>query len=169
MQTEAFLKAVFKEKEGDLTFAKAIQIAIEIEEATKVAKENVSPTNEAYAVRSQKYPARSKPNQPALVTKANNNNASAPSCGRCDSSGHTGRTCRYKSVVGHYCKKVGHIERACLKKKRDCPKPVKTINLVRSAPQMEQTICLDDNAVTFEVDTGAGNSFLSKTNWLQIG
>ena len=138
MQNEAFLKAVFKEKEEDLTFAKAIQIAIEIEEATKVAKETVSPTNEAYAVRSQKYPARSKPNQPALVTKANNNNAkatSAPPCGRCDSSGHTERTCCYKSVVCNYCKKVGHIERACLKKKRDCPKPVKTINLVRSAPR----------------------------------
>ena len=90
MQTEAFLKAVFKEKERYLTFAKAIQIAIEIEEATKLAKENVCPTNEAYAVRSQKYPARSKPNQPALATKANNNNASAPPCGRCDSSEHTG-------------------------------------------------------------------------------
>ena len=41
MQNETFLKAVFKEKWGELTFAKAIQIAIEIKETSKVAKETV--------------------------------------------------------------------------------------------------------------------------------
>ena len=39
VNNEAVLKAVFKEQGQDLTFAKAIQIAIQTEDAAKVAKE----------------------------------------------------------------------------------------------------------------------------------
>ena len=39
VDNEAVLKAVFKEQGQDLTFAKAIQIAIQTEDAAKVAKE----------------------------------------------------------------------------------------------------------------------------------
>ena len=42
---EAVLKALFKVKEDELTFAKAISIAIETEDAAKVAKETVYGTN----------------------------------------------------------------------------------------------------------------------------
>ena len=41
VNNEAVLKAFFKVKDDDLTFAKTIQIAIEIEDAAKVAKETV--------------------------------------------------------------------------------------------------------------------------------
>ena len=41
VNNEAVLKALFKHKEGDLTFAKAVAVAVETEEAAKVAKETV--------------------------------------------------------------------------------------------------------------------------------
>ena len=42
MNNEAILKAIFKKKGNKLAFAKAVNIALEIEEANKVAKETVS-------------------------------------------------------------------------------------------------------------------------------
>ena len=41
MNNEAVLEALFKHKEDDLTFAKAVAVAMETEEAAKVAKEKV--------------------------------------------------------------------------------------------------------------------------------
>ena len=41
MNNEAVLKALFKIKEDELTFAKAVQVAFETEDAAKVAKETV--------------------------------------------------------------------------------------------------------------------------------
>ena len=50
VRNEAILKSLFKIKDGDLTFAKAIAVAMETEEAAKVAKETVygSKTNDNY-------------------------------------------------------------------------------------------------------------------------
>ena len=39
MNNDAILKAIFKEKGDESTFAKAINIALEIEEANKVARD----------------------------------------------------------------------------------------------------------------------------------
>ena len=44
VNNEAVLKAMFKVKDDDLTFARAIEIAIETEDAAKVAKETVYST-----------------------------------------------------------------------------------------------------------------------------
>ena len=41
VNNEAELKAMFKVKDDDLTFARAIEIAIKTEDAAKVAKETV--------------------------------------------------------------------------------------------------------------------------------
>ena len=169
MQNEAFLKAVFKEKGGELTFAKAIQIANEIEEATKVAKETIgSNVDDTHAVRTQAHipPRRSTFNKVAKPNDKSNNNGQP--CGRCGKTGHTGSNCRYKTYVCNYCKKIGHIERACHKKPKDTAQ-VQTIKLVKSTPQLKQTLCIDGEEVVFEVDTGAGDSFLSKISWLRLG
>jgi len=163
---------VFKEKGGELTFAKAIQIANEIEKATKVAKETVkSNADDSYAVNktqmTRKPFGRTVYNKTVKSdVKANNN--SAKLCGRCGKAGHTGPKCKFKTYVCNYCKKVGHIERACLKKRKD-RESVQTISLVKSTPQLKQTLCLNGQEITFEVDTGAGDSFLSKNSWFKIG
>ena len=41
IKNEAVLKAVFKLRDDELTFSKAVEVAQEIEEAAKVAKETV--------------------------------------------------------------------------------------------------------------------------------
>ena len=41
VNNEAVLKALFKVKDTELTFARAVQVAIETEDAARVAKENV--------------------------------------------------------------------------------------------------------------------------------
>ena len=45
VDNEAVLKALFRIKDNDLTFAKAIAVAVETEEAAKVAKETVYGTS----------------------------------------------------------------------------------------------------------------------------
>ena len=150
MQNETFLKAVFKEKGGKLTFTKAIQIAIKIEEVSKVAKQTVNPTIETFLVRMKpmKLPGRMTTNQPV-----NKPNVTVSPCARCNKIGHTGKMCRYKLFVSNFCKK-GHIELACLKKKKDTAQQVQTIKLLKSTPMLKKTIYVDKK-VTFEIDTGA--------------
>ena len=40
IENEAVLKVLFKHKEGDLTFVKALAVGVETEEAAKVAKDS---------------------------------------------------------------------------------------------------------------------------------
>ena len=97
------------------------------------------------------------------------NRSNGPPCGR---KGHTGTTCYFKNTVCNYCHKLGHIQRACNKKKKDTTvhtvKPnnsdtLQTVKMVRSAPQLQQIISLDGHQTIFEIDTNAGDSFLSKS------
>ena len=189
VNNEAILKAIFKEKGDELTFAKAINIALEIEEANKVAKETVSfstpSTNEhTYSVKvhtpSRAYrQVRKRPSGDVCNdTRSSLNRSNGPPCGRCGRKGHTGTTCHFKNTVCNYCNKLGHIERACYKKKKDSTvhtvKPnnsdtLQTVKMVRSAPQLQQSISLDGHQTIFEIDTGAGDSFLSKSRWIKIG
>ena len=100
MQNEAFLKAVFKEKGGELIFAKAIQIANEIEETTKVAKETIgSNVDDTHAVRTQAHipPRRSTFNKVAKPKPNDKSNNNGQPCGRCGKTGHTSSNCRYKT------------------------------------------------------------------------
>ena len=104
MQNEQFLKAVFKEKGGELTFAKAIQIAVEVEEATKVAKETANlNVGEAFAVKPYERRTTKKTTNNTVKTEKTTSNAQL--CGRCGKSGHSGVSCRYKIVYVTIVKK----------------------------------------------------------------
>ena len=100
---EAVLKAVFKLKEEELTFTKAIEIAIQTEEAAKIAKETVYGTTNATPVQ--------------LVKKKPAKEKIAQACYRCGKENHQPTDCRYKESTCHYCKKEGHLEAVCRKKK----------------------------------------------------
>ena len=50
INNEAVLRAIFKVKDDQLTFAKAIEVAIEIEDAVKVAKETVHGQTSTYEI-----------------------------------------------------------------------------------------------------------------------
>ena len=107
---EAILKAIFKEKGDELTFSKAINIALEIEEANKVAKETVrfsTPTTneQTYLVKvhtpSRAYrQVRKRPSVDVCNDIRNLvNRSNGPPCGRCGRKGHTGTTCYFKNTV----------------------------------------------------------------------
>ena len=132
-----------------------------------MAKDTVNSANETYAIRQRKNPARPKPHYQQDV-KIEDKAFTSP-CGRCGKTEHTGKMYRYILATCNYCKKVGHVERACLKKEKDPTQFVQTVKLIKSTPQIKQTICLDGEEMCFEVDTGAGDSFLSYTNWQKMG
>ena len=78
------------------TFLKAIQILVEFEEASKVAKETVNPTMKMFSVRVKptKLLGRTITNQPV-----NKHNLTVSPCARCGKMGNTSKMCRCKLFV----------------------------------------------------------------------
>ena len=80
LQNEAVLKAFLKTRDADLAFAKAIEIAVQVEEATKVAKETIcSPVHE-------------------VVMSQKNKSQKDVKCMRCDRKGHKATKRKYKEA-----------------------------------------------------------------------
>ena len=175
IKNEAVLKAMFKVKDDELTFARAIEIAIETEEAAKVAKETVH--GKCTLSVSKVTPHK----QPKPDSKA---------CFRCDKKGHEPKDCYYRESTCTYCKIKGHLETACRKKKKatvqtgNKPGPpksgggrngVKRIHAVTrdrrdEVPELQLPLKLNGNhTVNFEVDTGAGDNFLGRAAWASMG
>ena len=177
INNEAVLKALFKVKDDELTFAKAIGIAIQTEDAAKVAKETVH---------GQKSNQEIKKIQSNKKGKSASFELQSPSaeCIRCGRTGHSAKECRFKKATCHYCSKVGHLEAACLKKRRDSEnlkgerKKAKkiytisqptTVNKIK-VPELQLPIKLEgQHTISFEVDTGAGDNFLGKNAWSELG
>ena len=184
VNNEAVLKALFRIKDKDLTFAKAIEVANETEDAARVAKETVHGTkftsSDVHKVSKKKSPCVSK-------SPADRNNKQYPfpkgTCTRCGSTSHTGQDCSHINTTCNYCKIKGHLETVCLKKKRGItPKPIKVIygriqasrevkavNKVTHVPQIEQLVEINNHSFHFEVDTGAGDNFCTTHVWEEIG
>uniref|UniRef100_A0A0L8GAJ4 Uncharacterized protein n=1 Tax=Octopus bimaculoides TaxID=37653 RepID=A0A0L8GAJ4_OCTBM len=70
VNNEAVLKALFKIKDTELDFARAVQVAIETEDAAKVAKETVygSKTKQVYKVQQNKNKSPQKKHQQYFST-----------------------------------------------------------------------------------------------------
>lgn len=151
IQNEAALKALFKIKNEDLTFARAIETAQEIEEAAKVAKETVCMPATVHPVKQTKQ----KP------------------CYRCGKQSHTATECRHKDTECDYCSKKGHLEKVCLKKKRDSTPDDKVghvhTNQATPSDVLTHSLCLNGRTVRFAVDTGTGDSFLGNEDWMAMG
>eukprot|EP00795_Rhopilema_esculentum_P005001 gene5001-biopygen83 len=111
INNEAVLKALFKVKDDDLTFARAIEMAIEIEDAAKVAKETVH----------------------GQISRQEVNKIQPKKRGKYSSS-------EPKSSFIE-CIRCGRL-------------PIKLEG---------------QHMVNFEVDTGAGDNFLGKTAWKELG
>ena len=188
VNNEAVLKAVFKEQGQELTFAKAIQIAIQTEDAAKVANETAYNAksnlfNTVNAVKPLKF-EQSRRNasmgQSKTSSRPNNaqsfsSNAIGPPCGRCGKKGHTGKDCYFKEAICHYCNKKGHTQTVCFKRKRDTsvksisvPKTLLTIKSTVSIPRLECKVKVENKHFTFEVDTGASDNFMSESYWLSL-
>ena len=121
VSNEAVLKALFKYKEEELTFAKSIAVAMETEEAAKVAKETVYGTKASpvykvdYRRRSLSDPDSGE--NPTHYACGKERDFPIGTCPRCGKSNHKSPDCPFRKATCRYCRKRGHLEVVCLKKR----------------------------------------------------
>lgn len=174
---EAVLKALFKLKDDELNFARAIEVAIETEDAAKVAKETVygskpKPVHKIHVPEKKDK----RPSKKTSTSSKSKRDFPEGTCGRCGKTGHQGNDCRFKNTVCNFCKKTGHLEAVCLQKKKPSSTvstivtlPRNTVNRVGTFPQFQQQLQLQGRFFNFEVDTGAGDNFISEDRWMKLG
>ena len=179
VSNEAVLKALFKYKEEELTFAKAIAVAMETEEAAKVAKETVYGTK-ASPVYKVDYRRRSlspdSGENPTHYACGKERDFPIGTCPRCGKSDHKSPDCPFREATCRYCRKRGRLEVVCLKK-RGSTQPVRaiskyqirTVKATESVPQLQQSVLIQGKQFMFEVDIGAGDNFCSEDVWCDLG
>ena len=175
INNEAILKSVFREKEEKLTFAKAVEIATEVEEAAKA--QVYSKPDEVQMIHTKK-PQRNNhhhhhqkspppPTKPSPSTTAR--------CYRCGKNGHAMKDCRLSNAVCNFCGKKGHIEAACITKQRSSKVNLITTSTINSLtdevkePSPSVAVTINNRKFPFLVDTGASCNLLSSSTWKKIG
>ena len=79
-----------------------------------------------------------------------------------------------RNAVCRYCAKTGHTQAVCLKR-RVATQSVQHITKRRtlkhnnSVPKLKQSLRLNGHLVSFEIDTGAGENFVSSDVWKLLG
>jgi hypothetical protein len=178
VNNEAVLKACFKKKDGELNFADAVKLAIEIEDAAKVAKETVYG---AKAMPVNKIKHHKKSSHHHQKNNKDNNDIKCFKCGKA----HKATECPYKEAKCHFCDKIGHLEAVCRKKqyqqlKNPHKKTVKRITkaeLVKAilgevpedTPKLDVQISIQDRMFKMELDTATTGNFVSQSVWKQLG
>ena len=126
VNNEAVLNALFKVKDDELTFAKALQIAQETEEAAKMAKETVygakqiqqNPSPYSSSVNkvqsSQQQSSAWHPHARPAADGMQRSDFPWGTCPRCCKTDHGSKDCPFKETVCNYCQSMGHIQAACL-------------------------------------------------------
>nr|KAG5702836.1 hypothetical protein BaRGS_001918 [Batillaria attramentaria] len=184
VNNEAVLKALFKVKDTELDFAKAVKIAIETEDAAKVAKETVygskpRPVN--------KVKMNNKGGRPKSHQQSNSTTSDSAKCYRCGKA-HKATDCFYKESKCNFCQKIGHLEAVCRKKlhqqqqggRHSAKSSVKSITkaeLVKAilgevpqdTPRLDVPVTIQDQQFTMELDTATTGNFVSVPVWKQLG
>ena len=158
---EAVLKAIFKIKADELTFAKAIEVAMQTEDAAKVAKETAHGSHGP--IHKVDYAKSSTSSKPSHSQKKKMN------CYRCGKPDHLAPACRHKNAKCGFCKRLGHLETVCRKKRS----ATETVHSVLSIPskerKLEVNVHLGNKACLFEVDTATNGNFISVETWKTLG
>ena len=178
VNNKAVLKALFKVKDNELTFAKAISTAVETEDAARVAKETVygAKQTSVHKIQDTKKPYPANPNPSSKFGSHRKRDFPKGACPSCGKTEHASKDCTFKTSTCHFCQKLGHIESACLQKRKGT-QPVKiitrrefkTVNSISSVPQLEQQVWIQGQDFIFEVDTGAADNFCSQDFWGKLG
>ncbi|KAK7091479.1 hypothetical protein V1264_009152 [Littorina saxatilis] len=178
VNNEAVLKTLFKIKDTELDFARAVQVAIETEDAAKVAKETVygsktMPVNKVH---------QNKTTGPRKNHKQSN--STDRKCYRCGKA-HKATDCPYKEAKCRYCDVTGHLEAVCRKKQhqnreRHSQASVKRVTkaelvnailgeVPQDTPRLDVPITIQDRQFTMELDTATTGNFVSLPVWRQLG
>ena len=171
INNEAVLKALFKVKDDVLTFSSAVEIAVETEDAAKVAKER-KPTQSVHKVNATKFSKKT-------ASNSKDSGRSEIKCFRCGKTNQVAPDCRFKDAVCDFCKITGHLQKVCRKKTQQfTTSPVMAIDVqevnsiangVTSVPKLEVVIAENDTKVTVELDTATAANFLSLQEWQRLG
>eukprot|EP00117_Sycon_ciliatum_P021932 scpid60959/ scgid19069/ len=109
-------KEILSKAEDSDTYATKVERATLYETAYKDAA-RFEPATTVHAVKSRR-PGDSAQTQRSERTRSwTAASTNAEKCFRCDKPGHKAADCYFKQTECRYCKIVGHIERACKKKK----------------------------------------------------
>ena len=179
VNNEAVLKALFKIKDTELTFARAVQVAIETEDAARVAKETV-------------YGSKARP-----VNKIHQNKKKGPQqnhqqshskdqqkCYRCGKASKA-TNCPCKEAKCHFCDKKGHLKAVCQKKQHQEQgrsshirvKRITKVELVKAilgevsqdTPRLDVPVTIQDRQFSMELNTATTGNFVSLPVWKQLG
>lgn len=177
VNNEAVLKALFKVPDDELTFSKAIQVALETEEAARVAKETVHG--------SKPTPVFKVNPKSSSINKRQEKNSPGNPCIRCGKLNHKASDCWFKEVTCHFCQKKGHVASVCLQKKKGkiekdfgksnvtyiSEEPVQVISDETTDDSLMLPLIFEgkSEAFIFEIDTGAKDSFCSTDVWSRLG
>jgi len=107
---EAVLKALFKIKDDELDFARAMEVATESEGSAKVAKETVYGPKPKAVHKVQRTHNSTGKRQVSDTPDARQ----SQKCYRCGKTNHLASVCRFKNATCHFCKRTVHLEIACL-------------------------------------------------------
>lgn len=165
--------------ETNLTFKSAFEMVLAAEttsnhvvelrkytEPTSPQEEEVHRTNNTDGFQQQNKAKKAARNvQAGGEGISRNEPAENRKCFRCDRAHHP-NTCRFQTATCRYCSKVGHIERACITKKRNrssTQEDVKTIfNITQGTEPIIHKVQLNEKDCKMEIDSGAGQSLISQ-------
>ena len=112
INNEAVLKALFKVKYDKLTFSRSVEIAVETENAAKIAKETVcgsKPTRSFHKVSAKKFSEKK-------ASSSYESDRSKVKCFRCGNPNHLAFECRFKDAICNFRKIASHLKKVCSKK-----------------------------------------------------
>ena len=113
---DSIRRKLLQEKDANLTFTRALSIALGAETADHNLREMKTPVKEASAGVSVKsepvYKVSGKRTTTTTTTRAPTARAEL-ACHRCGAHGHLAPACRFKDCVCHKCRKRGHLARVC--------------------------------------------------------
>ena len=177
VNNEAVLKALFKIKDDELNFARAVQVAIETEDAAKVAKETVYGSKSKPVSKVKKFKSRGQPKKDQPPSGGSQTDKPIK-CYRCGKP-HKAPDCPHKEAKCNYCNIVGHLEAVCRKKQQQKSQAnvrriseVKTISgkhYPRDDSELTVSLTIQGQPFTIELDTATSGNFISESVWKQLG
>ncbi|KII74191.1 hypothetical protein RF11_00565 [Thelohanellus kitauei] len=149
VNNEAVLKAIFHRSAEELTFKEIVEIAVEVEEASRNAKAQISDGTEE-----------------KIQTATGD-------CYTCGGKKHFRQNCKYRREKCNFCHLEGHLERVCKRRGFSFPsrnfKNSRVKNIVSTIEdKINVPLFLGQFKIVFEVDTGSLDNFISYSNWVKL-
>ncbi|XP_045117643.1 uncharacterized protein K02A2.6-like [Portunus trituberculatus] len=173
VDNEAILKTLFRMSDDDLTFSKAVEVAMETEDAAKVAKETVHGSKASTTTPVLKLKRTSPTRNGGMKPQTPFPKGMCPRCGR---TGHVAKNCRFINNICRFCQKKGHLEAVCLKKRNKgsvnhhtSKLPVPVVRSISSDDPVMQQLQFDGKIFAFEVDSRAKDNFCTTGIWSSLG